>query len=316
MAFATFPEFSTLAFEDRGEYERLIRDYPPVADISFAGLMGWWGINEPPSISLLNGNIVIVYKSQIGELSDNFCIVGANKIDESICAIYDYLIEHGQKPKLVHVPDFVVDNIRYPELFNFRAERAFDEYLIDLAQQQPLENISGFQRYRVEQFLERMHGHRVTIERLDLSLEDVRQQLLELNGSWPRKGINSANPHEEAAIKRAIKNADKLGLENACLKIDDVVQGFILFDAPYNQEYMTLEYARLSYAINHIANFSIYMFSEWLASRGVKYANVSMDYGKPVLRIAKLALRPANFFRKYTIEPQKQSAVTGANVSY
>lgn len=316
MSFATFPEFTTLTYGHREEYERLIREYPPIADISFAGLMGWWGTLRPPKVSLLNGNIVIAYSSKSnGDLSE-FCVIGTKDIDQSICAVYDYLINQDKKPELVHVPDFVVSSIRYPELFNFKAERAYDEYLIDLSRQQPLENTTGFQRHRLEQFLEKMQGHQVTVESLDMSRHESRKLLLDLNDQWPKRGINSTDAKEEVAVRRAIDNADKLGLHASCIKIDGVAHSYILFDAPYDQEYITLEYARLSYGINHIANFSIYMFSEWFASRGVKYANVSMDYGKPVLRIAKLALRPVNFFRKYSIEPQKHPATTGVNVSY
>jgi hypothetical protein len=47
----------------------------------------------------------------------------------------------------------------------------------------------------------------------------------------------------------------------------------------------------------------INMFTEWFVQQGVNYINLGMDFGKPILRVAKVALRPVNFFRKYTIQP-------------
>lgn len=316
MAFATFPEFTTLTWAHKDEYQALIKDYPPIADISFVALMGWWGVNKSPDVAMLNGNLVIAYYSQLDFDIVNFCVIGTNNIDESICTLYDYFIEKGHVPRLTHVPEFVISNIRYPELFNFKAERDYDEYIVDLSKYASLGNMGRFQKLRVEQFIDKMHGHNVSVEPLDLSSPEAKRLLLDATERWPKKGINKENEHERQAIVHCINNADKMGLKNACLKIDGEIHCFMLFDAPQNQDYVTLEYARLSYGLNNIANFSIHMFSEWLATKDVKYMNVSMDYGKPVLRIAKLALNPINFFRKYSIEPQKQPAISGANISY
>ena len=102
----------------------------------------------------------------------------------------------------------------------------------------------------------------------------------------------------------------ELGLKNVCLSIDDELHGFLLFQAPYDRRYVTLEYGRISYKLPHIFNFASYMFAEWFVEQDVGYINLCMDYGKPMLRVAKLALSPVNFFRKYTLEPVRLSATS------
>lgn len=316
MAFPTFPEFAPLTLNDRAEYERRVASYPPIADISFAALMGWWGLYHAPKVAILNENLVIDYPIDFDKDSTGLCLIGTNEVDESICAIFEYLREHGREVKLVHTPEFVIDHMRYPELFNFNPERNYDEYLIPLSNFYPAENSSAYQRHRVESFMNRMEGSRVGVMPLDMSKQASKDLLINKTKEWPNKGVNRLSEREREALINAIKNADRLGLHVACLKINDVVEAFMIFHAPADQKYITIEYARFSYRTSHLTNFAAFMFAEWSANLGVEYANLCMDYGKPILRVAKLALKPANFFRKYTLEPQTDPALAQSRIAY
>jgi hypothetical protein len=310
MSFKPFPQFSHLTFGDIKEYERLIKDFPPIADISFAGVMGWWGLRIAPEISILNGNLVISYLLEGDDKHSGLCLVGMNNIDESICTIFDYLKEQGRKPRLVHVPEFVIDNMRYPELFNFRGERDYDEYIVNLSKFYPLGQSSRYQKHRVDRFVEKMGDRRVQVGPIDLSRRENQTILLDSVQSWPVKGINSLTERENEALRNAIMHAEDLGLHNVCLSIDNELHSFLLFQAPFDKRYVTLEYVRMSYKLPHIFNFATYIFSEWFVEQDVEYVNLCMDYGKPILRVAKLALSPVNFFRKYTLEPVREPATS------
>lgn len=314
MAFATFPEFTTLTLKDREEYEELIKDFPPVADISFSGLMGWWGVEHPPKISLLNGNIVILYFLRTSPNSSGYSLIGVQNVDESLCVLLDYIREHGERTRLVHVPEFVILSMEYPELFSFRPERNYDEYIISLSSFYPLEQSTRFQRNRVLSFMEKVQDQRVQVEYLDLGLDENRKLLLECFNDWPPKGINKLTPKEEESFRYALEHGATIGLRGVGLKISGQIEAFILFQAPVDKSYITLEYMKVSYARLNTLHFAAYMFAEWFACQDVKYINLCMDYGKPILRVTKLALQPVNFFRKYTIEPQGQAVLSAAKV--
>ncbi|HET9412179.1 MAG TPA: phosphatidylglycerol lysyltransferase domain-containing protein [Candidatus Saccharimonadales bacterium] len=299
-SFPQFPKFTELKWEHKEEYEELVRGYPPIADIAFSSLMGWWSLKRVPKISLLNHNLVIMYTEDKGT---GFCLVGTNEVDESICAIFDFLKTHRSVARLVHVPEFVVNNMRYPALYQFNAERDYDEYVIDISKFFPLEKSPIFQQRRVKSFINKFSESRISVRQIDLSETANQEVILGAAASWPSVGINNLNSHSIQAFERSIKFADKLGIYNVCLFIDDKLQGFLIFHAPSDRKYVTLEYARLSYSIPSLLDFMVFVFSEWFLAQDVTFVNVCMDFNKPVMRVAKLALKPVNFFRKYTIEP-------------
>lgn len=131
--FKTFPEFSKLTLADRHDYEALVKDYPPIDDISFTSLMTWWSSLENTSVSRLNGNLVISYCLPGEDKFTGLSLVGTNDVDESICAIFDYLREKGEPLRLVNVPEFVISNAAYPAMFNFKEQRALHEYILPLS---------------------------------------------------------------------------------------------------------------------------------------------------------------------------------------
>lgn len=87
--FKTFPEFSKLILADRQKYEKLIADYPSVSDFQFTSLMTWYvGYQlEAPSISTLNGNLILSYWLSGNEAHSGLSVVGTHAVDETICTI-------------------------------------------------------------------------------------------------------------------------------------------------------------------------------------------------------------------------------------
>jgi len=303
MPFRTFPDFSVLTLQHRKEYESLIKEYPPIADFSFPFLLGWWGLQAPVAVSIIEGNIIVSYCTKANDTITELSLIGTNKIDECMCQIFDYLKEQGKACRLVHVPEFVIDNMRFPELFNFRSERSYDEYLMALSKFYPLENAPRHHVKRVVGFAQRLAGVQVSVGPVDLSRKENQELLLGAIRKWPKRGINSLASSNNGAMENAIRHAEEIGFNNVCLKLGGELHCFMIFYAPQDKEHISLEYIQLSYAMPELLSFSINMLAEWLFEQGVRYVNLGMDFGKPVLRVAKVALQPVNFFRKYTIEP-------------
>lgn len=301
--FKTFPEFSKLTLNERQEYETYIKDFPPIGDLSFAGLMTWWNPMGDVSISLLNDNLVIPFWLPGDDKNSGLSIVGAHKIDESLCTVFDYLRERGERPRLVNVPEFVISSVRYPEMFNFKSHRSREEYIFAASQFYPLKNMNLYRRRKVNRILHEVDSDNILVKSLDLDDSSKREFLYNSALEWQAKNINNYGRHEIGVIKTSLSHSNELGIENACLFVDGKLYGFCLYIIPNDKRYIIVQSVK---ATNRGAlgfELMAYMLSQWFADKGVLYGNLNSDYGMMRLRMFMLTLGPVNFFRKYIIEP-------------
>lgn len=301
--FKTFPKFSKLSYGDRKQYENLIKDYPPLADVSFPALMIWWNQLDTCAISALNNNLVIYYNFLGSEEMSGLSLIGTNKIDESICMIFDYLRERNMPVRLVHVPEFVLENIEYPEMFRCIHDRDFDEYIYDISKFYPLNHMISYRRHRVRRFLSEIDENRVILKELDLTQPSERQMLRD--HVWPEKGINKLAKAFEDVWTETLDNADLLGLEGVGLYIDKELKAFCIYRQSYDRRYIHFREAKVDYALPYLFDYMVYAFARWFAEKGVQYVNLDSDAGLPFLRMFMVALGPSNYFRKYSIEPMR-----------
>jgi hypothetical protein len=301
--FKTFPEFSKLTLKDKDEYESFVKDLPPVSDINFASIMVWWDTIGSLMVSLLNDNLVISYWLPGDDKHSGLSLIGTNNVDESICAIFDYLRERGEEPRLVNVPDFVVDGMRYPELFKFKVGRGDDEYLIRLSRFAQLESMPSYMRIRTRKFIRQFGQSDLQVKRLDMRSIVTRQHLLEVTGAWPLKGINNINKLERSALPVAISRAMALDVQGVGLYIDGMLQAYCLYLPTNDSDYATLSHSRVNYDIPRIFDYIVHAFCEHLANEGYKFVNLHADNDSQKMRALKIALKPDHFFHKYTIEP-------------
>ncbi|HVU59517.1 MAG TPA: phosphatidylglycerol lysyltransferase domain-containing protein [Candidatus Saccharimonadales bacterium] len=299
--FKTFPEFSKLTFNDRKRYEALIAEYPPISNISFAGLKLWWDQLSGCAVARLNGNLVISYWFPGDEKRSGLSLIGTNKIDESMQTIFDYLREKGDPARLVHVPEFVLEKISQPDLYSCRGERGCDEYIYEVAKFYPMNHTTAYRRRRIRKFLAAVNEDRIIIRSLDLSKAENQQLLLDCQ--WPRRGINSIVGAFDECWEDTIRYADLLGLENVCIYVDGELAAYILYVQPADRRYIVLRHVKVDYRIPRILDYVIYRFAGWLHERGIAYVNMDSDLGLPFLRMFMLALGPSNYFRMYTIMP-------------
>ncbi len=302
-SFKTFPEFSKLTLEDREAYEALIKDYPPVADISFSILMLWWGTLGEAAISRLDDNLVISYWIPGDDKHSGLSIIGTERVDESICAIFDYLRERGERPRLVNVPDFVVNSLCYPELFSFSSGFGDDEYLIRVSKFAHLDNMPKYMRVRARKFIREQGEVNLTVKDIDLRSFMNRQLLLDASERWPRKGVNSMTNFGRKLLPVVVDNAVDLGVQCMGLYVEKELQAYLLYAPSDDGQYLTLHCARVNYDVPRIFEYMVHAFARHAEAKGFVYANLYSDSDSPSMRIIKIALKPDAFFRKYIIEP-------------
>jgi hypothetical protein len=301
--FKTFPEFSKLTLNDREEYEAYVKEFPPIGSITFPGLMTWWNPLSHLSVSVLNGNLVIPYWLPGDERHSGISLIGTSKVDESICTIFDYLKEKGERARLVNVPGFVVENIQYHDLFKIREDRPYDEYVFPASRFYPLENMKEGRRNRVKKKINEVGEHNITTKSLNLSLDRNKRLLLNASSAWQSKNINNYGKLELEALRAAIEDGHALGIENVCLFLNDELHGFCLYETPPDKEYIIINCIKATHRSSLGFELMAYTFAKWFSQEGVMYGNFNADLGLLRLRVFMLTLGPSNFFRKYTIEP-------------
>lgn len=304
--FKTFPEFSQLTLNDRKQFEALTREYPPISDLSFGTLMTWWNMLNNPLISQLNGNLIVSYWLPGVENRSGLAVIGTEKIDETICSIFDHQRENGDTAKLVNVPEFVLEHIEHPELFAFNGMRAMDEYIVPVSKFYPLDHFVSFRRQRIRSFLNIVGKESIAVKAMDLSDRDIQQLLLDGNKIWAKKGsVNDVTKMENEAIDRAIFSGNALGLDCVGLFINDQLEAFCLYQLQNDKNYVILNYLKVNGKIPKLFEYMTFALGKWFTDRELVYVNIDSDLGLPSLRAIKLAAGPVNYFRKYQITPAK-----------
>lgn len=301
--FKTFPEFSKLTLNDRKEYEAYVKDFPPTADISFASLMTWWNSLNQAAVSVLNDNLVVSYWMPEFESEAGLALIGINQVDESLCVLFDYLVGQGQRVRSVFVPEFVVGHIRYPELFNFKAQRKDYEYILALSKYANLEEMTGWKRQKIEKQLQKVSSLKLELRPLDFGDPVEYRIFFEASRKWWKKNINYFGSVEWDAMKLAVQNYSQLGLESIALFIEGHLQGFCIYFRSHDSKYVTVHFIKATGS--KMLKFELigHLFAKHLFESGVQYVNINTDVGNLPLRMFMLTLGPTDFFRKYTIEP-------------
>lgn len=302
----SFPNFKKLTLSDRDQYLRLISDYTPYSDISFTTLHIWWDLDEKLSFSLLNDNLVLNYSQPFDKTGAGWCLIGHSKIDESIQILFDYLVHSKQTPKLVHVPEFVVEKIRNKTELKIIEEPDMHEYIMDaVACAELMGHDLGRIRRKVNRFLREVDDHHLEVKKLDLADEVNRETILNAIRHWHTKFPKANDPGrtEDKALQASLSHHKALEVRNLCLFIDGRIQGVALYHLSHDGKYLILNHLKVDYNVPFIFDYLTNQVASEAVESGIPYLNMEMDLGIEGLRRHKLGLRPVNFIKKYTIKP-------------
>ena len=302
----TFPQFAELSLNDKNSYDQLIAAYPPFSDISFTTLHIWWNLEGKLSVSSLNQNLVINYSLRFDPKNSGYSLVGKEAIDTSIAAIFDYLAQQHKPQRLVHVPEFVVEQIRQKDKFSLEEELDYHEYVVSAKELASLDHPShGRTRRKVGRFLREVDNRQVEIKPLDLSSEQSRQLLMDSLARWETAHPKGNDPEgtEKQALHKSLSHADQLAIKHLGLYVDGRLHAIVLYHQPHNKNYYIINHLKVDYSIPFIFDYMTHHIASKAMAEGVEFMNMEMDLGIEGLRRHKMGLRPVNFFKKYTITP-------------
>lgn len=301
--FKPFPEFTRLTLSHREPYVNFIKQFPPISDISFAKIIDWWEYFGDIGLSELNGNLVVSYENYTDERALGLSLVGSKDIDSSICQIFDYLREQGHPVRLVNVPEFVVNQIDYPEMFKFTPSYRDDEYVLELSGFANIENFSVLKRSKIKRFMQNNLNKAVEVKPIDIDSPANRKKLLGTIDDWPKKGVNDLGGLETRILQKRISSKEDTSMRNVCIFIDGELQSHLIYYVLHDKTYIMISHCRVNYSIPGMFDYMTYAFSKYFTDQGFKYANIHSDLDSVRMRVLKIALKPAKFFRKYVVEP-------------
>jgi hypothetical protein len=303
--FPTFPEFTPLSLELKGPYNAATNPFPPYSDISFATLQLWWNLNEELSISLLHDNLVIDYQLPFDPDQAGLSLIGRTQVDASIETIFAYLKQTNKAVRLVHVPQFVVDELEHAQRYDITEELDYNEYLLDSAEWAKLEG-HDYQRLRkkVNHFIRNV-GDNVELKALDLTQIEIQEQLFQSIVAWEEKNSANNDPDhsEHKALKRTLQHASTLEMKNLAIYIDNTLHGVVFYHQPQGKEYYVIHHMKVNYETPHITHYLHHELAKRATENNVTSLNIEMDLGIENLRQHKMMYKPKGFFRKYTIRP-------------
>lgn len=305
--FPDFPNFVPLTLEDKDKYNQLVAHYPPFADISFTNLHIWWNLGGKLGVCVLNSNLVLNYDLSFDKPNSGWGLIGGNLIDESADTIFDYLKSHKRPAKIVHMPEFTVEQIKNRAAYNIQEEADFHEYIMSSQQLAKLEGAEHSRtRRKVNRFLRETGGETVEAKSLDLSSADVRSQIVGSIKDWHEKYASPNDPErlEEQALEKTLEYSPNLGTLNLCVYINNELHGVTLYHPTPDKKHYIINHLKVDYHYPHIYDYLTQQLAQSAVKNDVPYLNMEMDLGLEGLRHHKMGLRPVKFYKKFTVVPK------------
>lgn len=309
--FSTFPEFTELTLAYRDQYNKVVQQFPAIAEISFASLITWWSSLSNCRVAQLNGNLVISYWLPGDEKNSGISIVGTNDIDQSICEIFDYMRLENKVCRLVHVPEFVLSNINFPDMFTCNAESDYREIVLSNDLLADINKSPIFVKRKIASFLKSTHGQIVDLRSVNLSNPKNQQQIIESYFQWKYKKhslvVNELPKHAEEVFIRTVENGASLNQNIVCQFIDDEIHSFTLYEIPTGSDHVILRYSGFSCDIPGLYEYTCFKLAQRFKAEGIKKAVVAIHIGDPRFLTNRISLNPSTIFNKYEIRPGDSS---------
>ena len=130
-----------------------------------------------------------------------------------------------------------------------------------------------------------------------------RQGLTDSILAWNKKFPRANDPEytEGQAIDRTLSSALALDTRNLCLFLDGELQAVLLFHEAIDGKHYIINHLKVDYTIPFIFDFMTCQIAKLAMDNSIPFLNIEMDLGIESLRQHKMGLRPAGFFKKYSI---------------
>jgi uncharacterized protein len=296
-----FPQFRPLCADDKSYVDSFTKSYKPYSDFVFSNL--WiWNIEDKCKISALNGNLVVLFYEYATKESF-LSFLGTNEVDKTIHTLYAYAKENGCRSTFNFMPEETVLHITDNSIRILEDPDDFD-YIYSTSE---LATLTGYKyknnRHLVNQFTRAFPT--ATYIQKDIRLPEVQAELIELMQKNRAKKMLSEKSYyfkfEEIAFSRALKLSEIQPLLLSCVYLDKKLIGYSV-DEVIQKEYALSHFFIVDYSYTGVYDFLNTKTASYLSERGVQYWNWAEDLGIANLRKTKLAYRPVDFIKMFSLE--------------
>lgn len=308
--FPEFPFFRALGIDDKAMYEELIKDFPPYSDITFSTLQIWWNLENQLEFTILDKNIVIKYHLPFDERNSGLSVIGTQNIDSVFQTIFDYLHEQKRPMRLVHVPEFVIENLKHRSNYEIEEESDYNEYILDPI---GLSKLQGSRHAKIRTQLNRFHretqNNKIDIRPINLSASEASDDIFAKIIEWEEKQKSNNDPDhtERNALKRTLHNSETLGTKNFGLYADAELRAILVYHETHDKKAYILNHLKVDYSIPYIYDYMVHHLAKIAHANKIDHLNMEMDLGIENLRRHKKDFQPIHFLKKYTIRLKKTS---------
>lgn len=299
---ATFPNFSKLDMGLKNSYNQLYAQYPPYSDFSFGNLVIWLNQFQDLKISLLHDNIVIRCRNLFEDGKEIISILGDNRIDESLDALFSYLKSAGLPPHLDMVPEIVIKSLKDASQYKVQLERDNSNYILSTSLLASLEGSAYGRLRRQMRRFEELHKNNYVIKEIDLTDPQEVQKIVNNIHLWDKIYTHNDQERQESiVINTSLLYAKELGFRNLSLFVDGKVQAITLYQKIPQKQYVIGNHTKANYKYRNAFNFLIHHLALRLNDEGIEFINFEQDLGLSGLREHKLGLRPISFLEHYSV---------------
>ena len=293
------PQFKPITVEDKSLVEKHICACFGTTESAFLDLF-IWGERYNTSVAFEDGFMFV--RTGSGENIAYLFPCGDGDLRRAILTLRDDAEKNGVPFRMVGVCTCACKRLEstFPGRFSFSETRDSFDYvytsqsLIELAGKKLHSKRTNINKFMAE------YGERYVFEEINASNLD---EVYAFQRKWLESNINDENRAslnaEMAAISRAFKNYEVLGIRGGLIRIDGEVAAYSL-GVPIDDEYylVSVEKGDISYpGIYQVINK---LYATHFCA-GFKYVNREEDMGEEGLRRAKLSYRPEFLIEKYEV---------------
>ncbi len=302
----TFPVFKKLLLSDREFFIEYTRRFLPYSDSNFTSL--WtWNIEEQVEISILNGNLVILFQDYLTR-EPFFYFMGTEQVVETITTLLAEAAKRGYTPQLKLIGQEVITALQQEIQGNNSLSFIYSEdedqhdYVYDM---QLLSTMSGKKLRGKKNFInrfEKVYAQEAKIIRLDLSDKAIQEKIIRLFLRWANESQQDTTEtaNELQAIGRLLLHQDQFSLHAVGIFIDSELIAFAINEF-VTEEYVINHYQKAITSYVGVYPFLMQAMNQCYVQKGYRYMNAEQDLGLPGLRKSKQAYQPIFQLKKYRI---------------
>jgi uncharacterized protein len=300
-----FPQFKPIELSDRKEIELITSQFAPYSDFNFTSLWSW-NTGSGRSISILNGNLVILFRDYITE-EPFYTFIGSKDVYDTACALIKHANKMGYRKNIFLLPEEVVKNSlsELKNKFLVIEDRNNFDYVYSVNSLVTLEG-GSFETIRnlKNRFTKRYQDIRVST--LDLLDPEVRRQIQILTARWSEQARKSGDDEQEIeneleSMQRHVSYSESLPIIAIGVFVGDQLVG-LSTNEKLSNGFAIAHYRKADTSFAGVYQFLEHETVKILQSCFCTYLNYEQDLGILPLRKGKESYRPVFFLKKFILK--------------